>query len=450
MGETLVFRVASVDVIRRAVVTGAVVGLVAVGSRIPLPFVDLGAIQTMSRGGTFPLGLFALGLAPFVSAFVLVEVVALAVPALRGRRHGSFAERAPLTRAAWMAGLVLAGIQAYGIVTYLRAAPGPFGFPLLVDEGWLPLLVTGLTLVAGSALVAFGASVVGSHGLGNGFAVLIAALPLTELPRRLAASTRELPGIAFAGFAAVVLILVLATVFFAWMLRARVGVVPAVPIPTSGILPFSAASSVLLLPAILTGWFPSMAGWAGALHPGGGAFEGAYVILVLALSLLAARLFCAPRPVMAAWSAAGLDAPEQESTVRLALSTANALSVLLLLAIAAAPLGLAKLGLPVALRPALIHLLVVTAVVLDVAAEVRARRDGELVAVCPLHRVYAAEPILAALSRAGIRAHFRARHFRSMLHFFGPYAPIEVLVPAERAPQANEICARIAREIQDA
>jgi hypothetical protein len=214
-------------------------------------------------------------------------------------------------------------------------------------------------------------------------------------------------------------------------------------------VPVRVAASLLLFPAALAGWFPWMAGWADVLHAGGRVYEGINALLILALALLAARLFCAPRAVAAAWSAAGLGAegPAREGAVRLALSTANALSVFLLLAIAAVPFVLAaKLNLPVALRPALLHLLVVTAVALDVGAEVRARARGEvLVSVYPLHRVYAVEPALAALGKAGIAGHFRARYFRALEHFFGPYLPIEVMVPADRAEEAEAICARIAR-----
>ena len=61
-----------------------------------------------------------------------------------------------------------------------------------------------------------------------------------------------------------------------------------------------------------------------------------------------------------------------------------------------------------------------------------------------LYRVYAAEPALQALAAAGIPAFPRALRYRSLFHFFAPWAPVELLVPAERALEAEAICARVA------
>ncbi len=70
-------------------------------------------------------------------------------------------------------------------------------------------------------------------------------------------------------------------------------------------------------------------------------------------------------------------------------------------------------------------------------------RPAGLVPACELHRVYAVEPALAALAAAGIPAFARTRHFRALSHFFGPYAPIEILVPLERAAEADALCANV-------
>jgi hypothetical protein len=279
--------------------------------------------------------------------------------------------------------------------------------------------------------------------------VLLIALPLTELPRRAASAARAVAeskiGISPVEIGILVLVLAAFVLLFTRTLRAGAGALPAVPAPTCGIVPAQVAASLLLVPAGLVGWFPSLVVWAGALHPGSSAYQVANAVLVLALALLAARLFCAPRAVVAAWSAAelGADPPVQEGAVRKALSAANSLSLFTLLAIAIVPsLAMAWAGLLGG--KALVLLLVLVAVVLDVGTEVRARiRGEELVAVYPLHRVYAVEPVLAALAAAGIAAHVRGRYVRALWHFFAPFVPIEVMVPPGRAAEAEAICARI-------
>jgi hypothetical protein len=51
--------------------------------------------------------------------------------------------------------------------------------------------------------------------------------------------------------------------------------------------------------------------------------------------------------------------------------------------------------------------------------------------------------VLDALAAVRITAFARTRYFRALFQFFAPYAPIEILVPPERAAEAEAICARI-------
>lgn len=84
-------------------------------------------------------------------------------------------------------------------------------------------------------------------------------------------------------------------------------------------------------------------------------------------------------------------------------------------------------------------LFTVVAVGWDLVDEVRARRTGPLLVAWELHRVYAVPVALRALEKEGIEAHLRGYHLRSLLHFFGPYVPVEVLVAPDQAQRAAEI-----------
>ena len=82
---------------------------------------------------------------------------------------------------------------------------------------------------------------------------------------------------------------------------------------------------------------------------------------------------------------------------------------------------------------------VVTAVIMDVVGEWRARHGRELRSVWPLHRVYAVDPALARLAAAGITAYPRGVYLRTLLQFFGPWVPVELLVPEDRAAEAEAL-----------
>jgi hypothetical protein len=80
--------------------------------------------------------------------------------------------------------------------------------------------------------------------------------------------------------------------------------------------------------------------------------------------------------------------------------------------------------------------MVFAAVVLDLIDDLRARR-GDLVVAWPLHQPHHAELVRRTLADAGIPCHLASSHLRTLLAVFGPYAPIDVLVPAGSADEAR-------------
>jgi hypothetical protein len=78
-----------------------------------------------------------------------------------------------------------------------------------------------------------------------------------------------------------------------------------------------------------------------------------------------------------------------------------------------------------------------TALLLDARDEWRAREGDEtLVSVWSEHRGYAVDPLCAALARAGIPCHARAMRYHTLMRFFAPLVPVELLVPRARATEA--------------
>jgi hypothetical protein len=202
-------------------------------------------------------------------------------------------------------------------------------------------------------------------------------------------------------------------------------------------------------PALLVGfvakvaiWIPAAAPLAEALAGRGWLLAALDVAVAVALAAWFARLFCPPRAVQDAFLRARATAAGR---VLDALRAANLRSVAAVAAVALVPSASALLGAPVAVGVAeVLALAILVAVGRDLRAEAAFRRaSGALAAAFPVHRVYAVEPALEALASAGIPAFPRALRYRTLFHFFAPWAPVEILVPAGRAPEAEEICARI-------
>jgi hypothetical protein len=435
------------DVVRRWVVTVAAVVAYWAIACVQLPFVRLEpARHSLYAMLTYrTLSLRELGLTPIVGGFLAVEIVALAIPALRRRRNGTAEERAGLTQAAWFVAIAIAAVQAAAVVHFLQGQYGFYGEDILPGAGRMELTAVALTLVAATAFVGLLARAVGRHGLGNGLAVLVTAALVGQLADHI---VRELHRTTGAGRGLGLLWLFLAAgamILVVRALRAGSQDLVRVPLPTCGLVPLA-----------LTTWIVSLPQWLGLglrfrgtdslldlLEPYG--WPGRWAI-AMAFGLLFALLFTPRARVRAAWSAARLAAQPAPEAVDGTLRAAHRWSLLLVAAVAAVPLvgGFLKATFTLG-HLWTFELAAVITVVMDLAAEARARRGfGPLVPVFPLHRVYAVEPALAALGQAGIPAVARARYFRALFQFFAPFSPIELLVPPERAEEAARICAPIA------
>jgi hypothetical protein len=358
-----------------------------------------------------------------------VELVALAWPGLRRLRNGPADDRSRLARAAWILGAALALFQGWGIATYLQAIRGLDGSPV-AEPGPGTRAVLALTIAAGAVGAGGLAEWISRRGLGNGFAVLLALAPIEAVALR----AGRLPGtgVEIAGLHVALVLVVAAGVVFWRRVRRRGGRVHP-PVPTCGLVPIHWTAALLSAPRLLATFLPASPGLsevAGEVWP----YLWGAITLLLAWSC--SRLFCAPAAVLGAYRRAAPVPLDGEATgaVEKALRRAHAWSLLLVVGpvIAGVPLD-TLLGLPL-----------VVAVALDLTAEAKARARGPLVSARPLHRVYAVEPALQALASVGIEAFPRASRFRRLFHFFAPFAPIEILVPPERAFEAEAICARVA------
>ncbi len=154
---------------RRVGVTFLIGGALLAAFWLPSPFLDLLPSVSMSGDSleetTRPL---SLGVRPFIVAFVLVELVALIIPAIRRRRLTSVVVRKRLWLAALIAGACLALFQSYGIATYLESLP-------TLEPGFKPFVpLFCLTLTLGTVLFAVAARLIDRFGVGAGFGVVLA------------------------------------------------------------------------------------------------------------------------------------------------------------------------------------------------------------------------------------------------------------------------------------
>ena len=383
--------------------------------------------------------LLQFGVEPFLATFVLVELVALLVPALRPRRVGSAAARAPLFWSAMGLGTLAMASRIVTLLQWVRASDlgGLFPAP--------PMLAAQLGLAAVAMLALLFIST--RHGLLDGFALmaLVEAVSLgaTQLGRLRRGV--ELETLTPAAVVLHVGVLSAAVAFAVWRARRSLPTAAGpeqltVPSPASGLDPWILGASLLTLPATFASLLGRQASGVSvtdtALGFGLNAFLGLDAALILGF------LFFRPKAVGALWArwVKGVDEAGVVLAARarlprvLAEAAALAVGAPLVVSVVLTSLRLPSGGWLT------VQAMAAALVGLDATREWRARRRlGALVSVRPVHRLAELQPLLHLLAREGIEAFPRSVAYRATLQFFGPQVPIELLVPAAQADAARQV-----------
>jgi hypothetical protein len=402
-----------------AVVAALVVSVLAAAigpalSFVPLPSVDGLALSASNLAG---LSVGALGITPWLEAALVVEIAAVLVPRWRPLRHGGPATRARLARASLGVGAVFALVQALMHTAWLGGVEQLV--PALLAFGARIFVVAAL--IVGCCLVRLAVVVVERFGIGNGFAVIVAGSAVESL---LTAPPTGLVAVAAGALVAVGVTW--------WAVRVvddddELFVVR----PSAGIVPAGVGVGVA-----------SVAVLAGAPPESG--VVGASIAATIVCVLLFARLFSSSTTAATLLARLAGRAPTTEEFARAATAAREALPITFL--INGAVLASFLVG-----DVEIVELMVLVAVIKDVVVEAQARRRaGTLMPIWSLRRFVLVQPVLKALADVGIEAHLRGAHQRALGHFFVPYVPIDVLVPANEASRACIIVAELAATAEGA
>jgi preprotein translocase subunit SecY len=252
-----------------------------VGTYLPVPGIDAGALRefmeqassgiggilSMFTGGALGrMGIFALGIMPYISASIIVQLMTAMVPKLEQLKKEGEQGRKKINQYTRFGTVFLAMFQAYGLAVSLEAGD------LVADPGWYFRAATVVTLVGGTMFLMWLGEQITARGIGNGISLIIFVGIVAEIPSALAqffASGRS------GAISPVVIILVLVMVvavigFVVFMERAlrkihiqyprrQVGMkvydagsshLP-IKVNPAGVIPAIFASSLLLLPTTL-------------------------------------------------------------------------------------------------------------------------------------------------------------------------------------------------------
>ncbi len=296
------------------------------GTYIPLPGINpeafaqafqqqsggiLGVFNMFSGGAVRRMAIFALGIMPYISASIIMQLMTSVVPSLEQLKKEGEQGRKVINQYTRYGTVLLAAVQAYGIAVGLES-----GNNIVTDPGWFFRISTVITLAGGTIFLMWLGEQITARGIGNGISLIIFSGIVAGLPRAIS-GTLELgrTGALSTGIILAIIVLAIAVigviVFFERAQRRLLIQYPKrqvgnrmfqgdtshlpLKLNTSGVIPPIFASSLLLLPATAAGFTDTTAlpSWAATILATLGHGQPLYMLLYAALIIFFAFFYTA-------------------------------------------------------------------------------------------------------------------------------------------------------------
>jgi preprotein translocase subunit SecY len=280
-----IFRVPELK--RRVLFTCALLIVYRIGAHIPTPGIDatalsrffqqqagnlLGLMDVFTGGALRRLSVFALGIMPYISASIILQLLAVVIPALEKLQKEGEQGRKKITQYTRYGTVFLSAIQGLGIAIGLESMQMG-GAAVVPVPGWGFRLMTTLTLTGGTIFLMWLGEQISERGIGNGISLLIFAGIIVRMPEAIFASWTlitqgEMNPLVFLALL-VLMVFVVAAVIIMTLGQRRIPVQYAkrvvgrrvyggqsthIPlrVNTAGVIPVIFASSIIAFPATIT------------------------------------------------------------------------------------------------------------------------------------------------------------------------------------------------------
>ncbi len=291
------------DLRRKIGFTLLIIALFRLGSFIPAPFVDFQNVQTclaansntsglyelvnlFSGGALLQLSIFALGIMPYITASIIVQLLRVVIPHFETLYKEGQTGQSKLTQYTRYLTIGLGILQSTTLITVARSgalfgtsANTPSCSALISDDSWYAILLMVITMTAGTGIIMWMGEMVTERGIGNGMSILIFTSIAARFPSALS-SIWQSKGFGIFAITVLVGIVIMGLVVFVEQSQRRIPVQYAkrmvgrrtyggnntyIPIKVNmaGVVPVIFASSLLYLPALIAQFNQPKAGATG-------------------------------------------------------------------------------------------------------------------------------------------------------------------------------------------
>lgn len=304
---------------RRILFTLGLLAIYRIGAHIPTPGIDgaalgelfnqtkgtiLGFFDMFSGGSLRRLTIFALGIMPYISASIILQLLTIVSPHLEKLKKEGEQGQKKITQYTRYGTIVISIVQSSGIAFGLEAMRSPSGALIVGSPGWSFRLMTILTLTAGTAFIMWLGEQITERGIGNGISLIIFAGIVAGMPAAIVNSFRLMGTGELKPFVMIILlvfmVVVVAAIIFMETGQRRIPVQYAkrvmgrkmvggqsthlpLKVNTAGVIPPIFASSIIMVPATIAQFsgHPLLLSFASNLTPGTAVYSLIFIASVI-------------------------------------------------------------------------------------------------------------------------------------------------------------------------
>ena len=274
------------SILQRIGITLAILLVFKIGTFITIPLIDktaidatftnsdfLGFLNTFSGGGLGNFSILALGISPYITASIVVQLLQLVIPKLKEIGEEGEVGKQKINKITRYASVVLAFVQGLALILGMNAtAENIFHISVIQDQNLMPFyyIFMALVVTAGSCFTVWIADLITQYGVGNGSSMIIGAGIVSQIPAMFVALDQQFLTevnagnvFSFIGVVLLYIVVILGVVY----LEATVRKIPVqhsnrqnksdsnipVKLNTSGVIPVIFASTIMSLPLTVLG-----------------------------------------------------------------------------------------------------------------------------------------------------------------------------------------------------
>ena len=277
------------DLRKRVLFTFGLLAVYRIGCQIPTPGIDpqaliefmdvakngfLGFMNTFTGGSLEKIAVFALGIMPYITASIILQLLTVVWPYLEKLSKEGELGRRKITQFTRYGTVLISIIQGTAIALFLESVTTPGGAALVPDKGWAFRAMTVITLTTGTAFIMWLGEQISERGLGNGISLIIFAGIVVGLVPAVGTTIDSVRrgNLSIVALAILLIFMLFVVAFIVYMERAqrRIPVQYAkrvvgrrvyggqstylpLRVNTGGVIPVIFASSIVTMPAVISG-----------------------------------------------------------------------------------------------------------------------------------------------------------------------------------------------------